>query len=107
MNADNETATDEPAGVTGKAAEYLESLVTESFRREPDQEENVVRSLPFFATSIGVLITFVGFARGILPAFAWSPWPLLVYGLLAGLLASLIAMLLFLYQGIRERKFDY
>jgi hypothetical protein len=101
-----------PAGPTGKAAEYLEKLIAESFKRELDQEENVIRSLPFFATSIGVLVTFIGFVRGLLPAFSWTSWPVLGYGVLvhgslAGLLVSLIALLLFLYQAVRERKFNY
>ncbi|NUB11282.1 hypothetical protein GAY28_00355 [Azospirillum brasilense] len=96
-----------PAGATGKAAEYLDKLVTESFKRELDQEENVVRSLPFFATSIGALLAFVGFARGTLPAFSVAAWPLLVYGLLACLLVSLVALIFFLYQSVRQRTFTY
>lgn len=107
MTKEIATPGDAPAGATGKAAEYLEKLVGDSFKRELDQEENVVRSLPFFATSIGVLITFIGFARGALPAFVWTGWPILVYGLLTGLLTSLIALLVFLYQAVCQRKFNY
>ncbi|EWY36954.1 hypothetical protein N825_22850 [Skermanella stibiiresistens SB22] len=99
-------------GPTGKASEYLEKLIADSFKREMDQEENVIRSLPFFATSIGVLVTFVGFARGLLPAFSRTSWPelgygILVHGALAGLLVSLLALLLFLYKAVRERQFEY
>src|SRR5690242_10543276 len=93
-----ESVVQTPTGATGKAAEYLEKLVTESFKRELDQEENVVRSLPFFATSIGVLITFVGFVRTTLPAFSLTAWPIIAYGLLFSLLCALAALLLFLYQ---------
>lgn len=81
------------AGPTGLAAAYLERLVFDSFKRELDQDENVVRSLPFFATSIGVLVAFAGLARGALPGFSFGFWPLLVYGLLACLLLCLIGLL--------------
>jgi hypothetical protein len=96
-----------PAGPTGKAAEYVQSLITEGFKREFDQEENVVRSLPFFATSIGVLITFLGFIRLSLPPWSWELWPVFVNGLLAGLLLSLLALLIFLFQSVRPRTFEY
>lgn len=92
------------AGLSGKAAEYVERLVSEHYKRELEQEENVVRSLPFFATSIGVLVTFVGFARGLLPSASLKPWPLLVFGLLSGVLASLASLLYFLYQVVRRRE---
>ncbi|UEM06871.1 hypothetical protein JL101_030760 (plasmid) [Skermanella rosea] len=96
-----------PLGATGQAAEYLERLVTEGFRRELDQEENVVRSLPFFATSVGILITFIGFAHGTLAPFALAFWPLLEHGLLAGLIGSLALLLWFLFQAVRLRTFSY
>gem|GEM_PF-1184564 len=96
-----------PPEISGKAAEYVEKLVSESFKRELDQEENVVRSLPFFATSIGVLMTLVGFARSALPALTWEVWSVLAYGFLAGILISLAAVLVFLYQAVYERRFLY
>jgi hypothetical protein len=49
-----------------KFTEYLEKFIADSFKRESDQEENVVRSLPFFATSLGVLAASVGLVRGAL-----------------------------------------
>jgi hypothetical protein len=101
------TGVNAPSGPTGKATEYLEKLVTDGLKREIDQDENVVRSLPFFATSLGVLITFIGFARNTLPEFTLTLWPILTYGLMAAILASLAFLLWFLAQAVRVRTFNY
>ena len=98
---------DAPSGASGKVAEYLEKSIAESFKRELDQEENVVRSLPFFATSIGILVTFISFARATLPAIAQAFFPVAIYSLLTALIACLAALLFFLYCAVRKRTFDY
>jgi hypothetical protein len=41
------------------ANEYLETLVADSYKRELDQEENVVRSLPFAAAALAVVSTIM------------------------------------------------
>ncbi len=46
-----------------KTTEYAEKIISDAFKREIDQEENVVRSLPFFATSLGVLAAATGVVR--------------------------------------------
>lgn len=102
-----ETQDTQSVDFTGKAAEYLEKQMGDSFKRELDQEENVIRSLPFFATSIGVLVTFVTLVRRDLPNFDWALWPTVIYGLLTGVLLSLLFVLLFLYQAVRRRNFEY
>ncbi|MGF7213690.1 hypothetical protein GGE65_008337 [Skermanella aerolata] len=97
----------QPVDFTGKTAEYLEKQMGDSFKREQDQEENVIRSLPFFATSIGVLVTFVTLVRKDLPVFDWTLWPGVIYGLLAGVLVFLLLVLKFLHQAVRRRDFVY
>ncbi|HSK40525.1 MAG TPA: hypothetical protein VK943_12230 [Arenibaculum sp.] len=94
-------------GPTGRAAEYLEKLVADGFGRELDQEEGIARSLPFFATSIGVLVAFIGLAQPTLEPFSWAVWPVIVYGLLAGVVASLAALLVFLSLVVRHETFKY
>jgi hypothetical protein len=99
--------TNQETGPTGKVAEYVEKLVSESFKREADQEENVIRSLPFFATSIGVLVAFIGLARPALPPLTLSPFPIIVYGLLTGVMLSLTVLIAFLFLAVRQRTFKY
>lgn len=92
---------------TGKVAEYLEKQMGDSFKREQDQEENVIRSLPFFATSIGVLVTFVTLVRKELPILDWTLWPSVIYLLLTGVLGFLLLVLKFLHDAVRRRDFVY
>jgi ABC-type antimicrobial peptide transport system permease subunit len=72
---------------TGQAAEYLEKIVADGFRRELEQEENVVRSLSFFATSLGVLVAFLGLATPLLPPLAAEPVAVAAYAALAVVVA--------------------
>lgn len=106
-----DTAFSEKAGsspvVAGKVAEYLEKYAADGFKRESDQEENVVRSLPFFATSFGVLLAFLSLARGAMPTWSFAPLPLAAYALLALILISLLLLIWFLFQAVRPRDFEY
>jgi hypothetical protein len=94
-------------GPTGQAAEYLEKIVADGFRRELDQEVNVVRSLPFFATSLGVLVAFLGLAMPLLPPLAAEPVAVAAYASLAVVVASLALLLFFLFDSIRVKRFEY
>ena len=88
-----------------KADEYVEKVVTDSYKRELDQEENVVRSLPFFATSLGILATALGLARTAIGPFALSGIQLAIYTTLALTAVSILLVLAFLVQAIRPRDF--
>lgn len=88
-----------------KADEYVEKVVAESYKRELDQEENVVRSLPFFATSLGILATALGLARTGIGPFSWSGIQLAIYVTLAVTGVSVMAVLAFLVEAIRPRDF--
>lgn len=85
-------------------AEYVERQVTEGLRRELEHEENVVRSLPFFATSIGALLAFLGLVRDSLPSVQITPLALTVYTFLALAVLALLALLWFLYDSLRLRS---
>ncbi len=55
--------------------EYLEKIVAASYAREVDQEENVFRTLPFAATALAIIFTFVVFIKNDVPGpFGWSLW---------------------------------
>lgn len=89
----------------GKADDYIEKLVAEAYKRESDQEENVFRSLPFFATTFGVLGTAIGLARPAIGHLDGSPIAVSLYALLALIGVVTAAGLFFLFQAIRRRDF--
>ncbi len=86
--------------------DYLEKLFGDAYRKEIDQEENVWRSLPFFAATLALQLAglaqirdWVGDARG------WLFWVALAL-LLSAALATLAA-LVFLAQSIWPARFRY
>ncbi len=86
--------------------EYLEKLFGEAYRKEIDQEENVWRSLPFFAATLALQLAglaqirdWVGDAQGRL---FWVTLALLLWAALATL-----AALVFLAQSIWPARFRY
>lgn len=90
-----------------KPAEYLEKIVADAFKREFDQEENVVRSLPFFATSLGILASAVAFARPALCPPVLQPFSVAIYLSLVLLALAIITVFWFLFQAVKPRKFQY
>lgn len=90
-----------------KPAEYIEKVVAEAFKREFDQEENVVRSLPFFATSLGILASAVAFARPALCEPVWQPFSVAIYASLAALGLTSLAIFWFLFIAVKPRQFRY
>ena len=87
--------------------EYLEKVVADGFKREFDQEENVVRSLPFFATSLGVLASAIAFARPALCPPVLQPFSIAIYACLALLAFAIIAVFRYLLKAIMPRQFQY
>lgn len=103
QSAEQENSLSLPAG---EAGEYLEKLVAARHKEQLDQEENVWRSLPFFATSLGVLVAFVGIVRPLIPAWSWplSPAAGILYVFLLLLVASLFGVLYFLAVAAKQRR---
>lgn len=93
------------------APEYLEKLFAEAFKREVDQEENVIRSLPFFATALALAATLLGFAGSKLPPFdapLWSPQFFVLSVVILLLCAAtycLLGVLWYLFAAIRPRTY--
>ena len=93
------------------AAEYLEKLFAESFKRELDQDENVVRSLPFFTAALALAVTLLGIAgRSLLP-FDATPWTFRFFMLIAAILLAgcavwaLCGVLWHLFAAVRPRSY--
>lgn len=90
-----------------KVQAYLEAVVKDGFDREIGQDENVVRSLPFFATSLGILASAFALARPSLCAPSLDPLALGVYGALAALGCSAALTILFLFRLSVARRYSY
>lgn len=100
---DDDADVDDAPPLAERTAEYVERQVGDGFRRELEHEENVVRSLPFFATSIGALLAFIGLIQDSLPPIELAVLPIAVHVLLGLTLVSLLALLWFLYDSLRRR----
>lgn len=92
---------DEPAALA-----YIEKTLSESYRKEIDQEENVWRSLPFFAATLALQLAALFQMIDKLPDPATFAGKLSI-GLLALAGALTLASLWFLAASIYPQKFDY
>jgi hypothetical protein len=90
-----------------KPAEYVEKVVSEAFKREFDQEENVIRSLPFFATSLGVLGSAIAFARPALCQPVLRPFSVAIYASLILLALAVLTVFWLLFRAVRPRQFQF
>ncbi len=87
--------------------EYIETVVAQGFEREIGQEENIVRSLPFCATSLGILAAALSL---ILPALcppARDTFTMVTYGLLATLGLSVLVVFFYLFRSVWPRRVAY
>src|SRR5271169_5475947 len=89
------------------ANQYLEILVAESYKRELDQEENVVRSLPFAAAALAVTSTTILVIRAYIPAEAIGFYPIAVWALLIGFGISIAPALWFLFLAVAPKRLQY
>ena len=89
-----------------KPAEYVEKIVAELFKREADQEENVVRILPFFATALGVVATMLIFVRPALCPPSLQPMTIAIYGVLLATVVVVFVVLGFLIVSVWPRRFQ-
>jgi len=85
--------------------DYLEKVAEAAFKREYDQDENVVRSLPFFATALGVAVAIYALVFERLPAFEFRPVPLIIYFMLLLSGGAFLRTLWCLFQIVRVREF--
>jgi hypothetical protein len=88
------------------ALDHIEKTLADAYRKEIDQEENIWRSLPFFAATIALQLASLFQLIERLPptATAWGKAAAALLG--ASGLATLTA-LCFLAASIYPRKFDY
>lgn len=84
--------------------EQIEKVLESSFDREYEQDENLVRSLPFFATALGVVVAIYSQIISHMPAKA-SLAHMLVELLLVAALGCFLWVLLCLFQAVRSRQY--
>ena len=87
--------------------EYLEKILAEQYKREVDQEENVFRSLPFAATALAVIFTFIIFVRNSIPCLKIGVYPTVVWTFLACFCTDTALALYFLFLAIARKRLDY
>ena len=87
--------------------EYLEKLFAEAYRRELDQEETVVRSLPFIAAAAAIVIAVVRELGGHASPWDGSPWSYVVHSLLILIGGALVYTGWFVFRALRRRPYRY
>ncbi len=88
------------------ALDHIEKTLADAYRKEIDQEENIWRSLPFFAATLALqlaVVVQIGQRVADLPSARWWGSLLLLTG--AGLLS--VAALAFLARSIFPARFRY
>ena len=98
---------DAPAKIAnGPEVEFLEKHFGDAYRKEVDQEENVWRSLPFFAATLALQLAGLAQIRDWVNASnGWLFF--LAQALLAGAAIATLAALVFLAQPIWPADFRY
>ena len=87
--------------------EYLEKLFAEAYQREMEQEETVIRSLPFIAAAAAIIVAVLRAIGSELPGWRWQLEPLAVHALLILSGVSLVYAGWFVFQALRRRPFRY
>jgi hypothetical protein len=92
--------------LANNALSHIEKSLADSYRKEIDQEENIWRSLPFFATTIALQIAALG------QFISWLPPLGTVYSLISIFLLSatgllMLTALVLLAVCIKPAKFQY
>jgi hypothetical protein len=86
--------------------DHIENTLADAYRRELDQDENIWRSLPFFAATLALELGAIYQIAGHLPPAGTGAWrAAIVFFALAG--AATLTALIFLAASIFPVKFGY
>jgi len=88
-----------------KADDYMEGVFKDAFKRELEVDENVARTLPFFAATLALVVTLYGYATTKLPPLEWRFLSVLLHLLLLAGAACLAGVVLSLFQAVRARVY--
>lgn len=84
--------------------DHLEKVLEAAFKREYEQDENIVRSLPFFATALGVVVAIFGQLVSRIPSV--QPWKAIAAILLILSAGAFARTLWCLFQTVRARIYQ-
>lgn len=87
--------------------EYLEKIVAASYAREIDQEENIFRTLPFAATALAIIFTFMVFIKSDVPNRAIGIYPILIWILLFLFWLVIAFSLVFLWLAVSPKSLQF
>lgn len=87
--------------------EYIEKVVEAGYNREGEIEENVVRSLPFFATTLGLILTAFGLALKEFPKFGLELYNISIYVVAVLLGLSVAVTIFYIYMAVKKRGYEY
>jgi energy-coupling factor transporter transmembrane protein EcfT len=87
--------------------EYLEKIVTASYAREIDQEENIFRTLPFAATALAIIFTFMVFIKGDVPNRTIGIYLILIWILLFIFWLVIAFSLVFLWLAVSSKSLQF
>jgi hypothetical protein len=91
---------------TDRLLDYLAGTLAEAYRRELDQEENVWRSLPFFAATLALQLTVLVQLRGWLGTIT-GPMAWVAVSLLGGIAVATVSAIGFLTLSILPANFKH
>jgi hypothetical protein len=89
------------------ANKYLEEIVAASYAREIDQEENVYRTLPFAATALAIIFSFMVFIRSDIPDKLSGIYPILIWVMLSFLWGVIAIALVFLWRTVGLKPLQF
>ena len=87
--------------------DYTEKFYADGYKQQIADEENVPRSLPFFATAFAVLVAIIAASKDLIPAPSLNSYPIAVWVLMVALAVCLLTSMLFLLIALWPRDFKY
>jgi len=87
--------------------DYTEKFYADGYRQQIADEENVPRSLPFFATAFAVLVAIIAASKDLIPVPSLGVYPIVVWVLMLLLAICLLASMVFLLITLWPRDFKY
>lgn len=87
--------------------DYTEKFYIDGYKQQLADEENVPRSLPFFAAAFAVLVAIIAASKDLVPTPALSAYSIAVWLLLLLLALCLLASMFFLLLALWPRDFKY
>src|SRR5258708_4096470 len=87
--------------------DYTEEFYADGYKQQIADEENVPRSLPFFATAFAVLVAIIAASKDLIPAPSLNSYPIIVWVLMVALAFCLLTSMVFLLIALWPRDFKY